>query len=225
MSAEEERLWSILRANSLDFNAWTALIEETEKVAEAHVLKENGNLLELVDTRIGSDCNIDEVLMDMINIALLRTMILSDKTRFMAQAVEGDECHFSSMASTEAAPRKNIYVLLQGNWTWEHAKLKARMQTLQRNLRYPPMASNFRYIQGMHLSLLINKKCDEDDYILTYQDKEGEWLIGGDIPWHYWCQLDEANISIAGVFPRRFKTGFREGTEAAPRKKVAAASA
>ncbi|TYH91527.1 hypothetical protein ES332_A13G122100v1 [Gossypium tomentosum] len=95
MSAEEERLWSILRANSLDFNAWTALIEETEKVAE-------------------------------------------------------------------------------GNWTWEHAKLKARMQTLQRNLRYPPMASNFRYIQGMHLSLLINKKCDEDDYILTYQDKEGE---------------------------------------------------
>ncbi|TYJ00899.1 hypothetical protein E1A91_A13G116900v1 [Gossypium mustelinum] len=91
------------------------------------------------------------------------------------------------------------------------------MQTLQRNLRYPPMASNFRYIQ--------DKKCDEDDYILTYQDKEGEWLIAGDIPWHYWFQLDEANISIAGVFPRRFKTGFREGTEAAPRKKVAAASA
>ncbi|KAG8491208.1 hypothetical protein CXB51_014353 [Gossypium anomalum] len=34
MSAEKERLWSILRANSLDFNAWTSLIEETEKVAE-----------------------------------------------------------------------------------------------------------------------------------------------------------------------------------------------
>ncbi|KAG8477807.1 hypothetical protein CXB51_027768 [Gossypium anomalum] len=34
MSGEEDRLWSILRANSLDFNAWTALIEETEKVAE-----------------------------------------------------------------------------------------------------------------------------------------------------------------------------------------------
>ncbi|KAK5824631.1 hypothetical protein PVK06_019412 [Gossypium arboreum] len=72
------------------------------------------------------------------------------------------------------------------------------------------------------------KKCDEDDYILTYQDKEGEWLIAGDIPW-------------------QFKTGFREGrkmlmslgsllsdfssiayfcscTEATPRKKVAAAS-
>ncbi|MBA0758055.1 hypothetical protein Gotri_021085, partial [Gossypium trilobum] len=39
MSAEEERLWSILRANSLDFNAWTALIEETEKVAENNILK------------------------------------------------------------------------------------------------------------------------------------------------------------------------------------------
>ncbi|KAG8489955.1 hypothetical protein CXB51_016110 [Gossypium anomalum] len=24
---------------------------------------------------------------------------------------------------------------------------------------------------------------NEDDYILTYQDKEGEWLIAGDIPW------------------------------------------
>nr|KJB10035.1 hypothetical protein B456_001G181500 [Gossypium raimondii] len=39
MSAEEERLWSILRANSLDFNAWTVLIEETEKVAENNILK------------------------------------------------------------------------------------------------------------------------------------------------------------------------------------------
>ncbi|MBA0594288.1 auxin-responsive protein IAA29 [Gossypium raimondii] len=28
-----------------------------------------------------------------------------------------------------------------------------------------------------------DKKCDEDDYILTYQDKEGDWLIAGDIPW------------------------------------------
>ena len=34
VSAEEDRLWNIVRANSLDFNAWTALIEETEKVAE-----------------------------------------------------------------------------------------------------------------------------------------------------------------------------------------------
>lgn len=33
LSAEEERLWSIVRANSLEFNAWTALIEETEKMA------------------------------------------------------------------------------------------------------------------------------------------------------------------------------------------------
>ncbi|KAI5315686.1 hypothetical protein L3X38_044862 [Prunus dulcis] len=39
MSAEEERLWNIVRADSLDFNAWTALIEETEKVAEDNILK------------------------------------------------------------------------------------------------------------------------------------------------------------------------------------------
>ncbi|GLU07813.1 hypothetical protein SLE2022_247590 [Rubroshorea leprosula] len=39
MSGEEERLWNIVRANSLDFNAWTALIEETEKVAESNILK------------------------------------------------------------------------------------------------------------------------------------------------------------------------------------------
>lgn len=34
LSAEEDRLWNIVRANSLDFNSWTSLIEETEKVAE-----------------------------------------------------------------------------------------------------------------------------------------------------------------------------------------------
>ena len=43
MSGEEDRFWSIVRANSLDFNAWTTLIEETEKVAEVceheHVLE------------------------------------------------------------------------------------------------------------------------------------------------------------------------------------------
>ncbi|WOL10648.1 pre-mRNA-processing factor 39 isoform X1 [Canna indica] len=38
-SAEEERLWHIVRANCLDFNAWTALIEETEKVAETDIIK------------------------------------------------------------------------------------------------------------------------------------------------------------------------------------------
>ncbi|XP_062079656.1 pre-mRNA-processing factor 39-1 isoform X2 [Humulus lupulus] len=39
MSTEEERLWNIVKANSLDFNAWTALIEETEKVTENNILK------------------------------------------------------------------------------------------------------------------------------------------------------------------------------------------
>ncbi|EEF35824.1 Pre-mRNA-processing protein prp39, putative [Ricinus communis] len=39
MSGEEERLWSILKANSLDFDAWTALIDETEKVAGDKILK------------------------------------------------------------------------------------------------------------------------------------------------------------------------------------------
>ncbi|KAM7268459.1 hypothetical protein ACFE04_010625 [Oxalis oulophora] len=39
VSSEEDRLWSIVRANSLDFNAWTTLIEETEKVAEDNIEK------------------------------------------------------------------------------------------------------------------------------------------------------------------------------------------
>ena len=34
LSAEEARLWSVVTANSLDFNSWIALIEETEKNAE-----------------------------------------------------------------------------------------------------------------------------------------------------------------------------------------------
>ncbi|XP_022874562.1 pre-mRNA-processing factor 39-like isoform X2 [Olea europaea var. sylvestris] len=37
--SEEQRLWSIVTANSLDFNAWTSLVEETERVSEASILK------------------------------------------------------------------------------------------------------------------------------------------------------------------------------------------
>lgn len=37
LSPEEERLWSIVNTNSLDFTAWTALIEETEKTAEVGI--------------------------------------------------------------------------------------------------------------------------------------------------------------------------------------------
>lgn len=39
LSAEEERLWSIVKANSLDFNAWTSLIEETEKASQDNIYK------------------------------------------------------------------------------------------------------------------------------------------------------------------------------------------
>ncbi|KAK6164416.1 hypothetical protein DH2020_001280 [Rehmannia glutinosa] len=39
LCAEEERLWSIVTTNSLDFDAWTALIEETERMSEGNILK------------------------------------------------------------------------------------------------------------------------------------------------------------------------------------------
>eukprot|EP01018_Ginkgo_biloba_P031200 Gb_23802 [translate_table: standard] len=39
ISTEEDRLWSIVRTNSADFNAWTLLIQETEKVAEDYLPK------------------------------------------------------------------------------------------------------------------------------------------------------------------------------------------
>ncbi|CAA3001589.1 pre-mRNA-processing factor 39-like isoform X1 [Olea europaea subsp. europaea] len=39
LTAEEQKLWSIVTANSLDFNAWTSLIEETERTSEANILK------------------------------------------------------------------------------------------------------------------------------------------------------------------------------------------
>jgi hypothetical protein len=38
LSAEEARLWNAVTANCLDFNAWTALIDETEKTAEVMFL-------------------------------------------------------------------------------------------------------------------------------------------------------------------------------------------
>ncbi|KAJ0792489.1 hypothetical protein HanOQP8_Chr01g0018611 [Helianthus annuus] len=40
LSPEEERLWSIVNANSSEFNAWTALIDETEKTAEVPCIVE-----------------------------------------------------------------------------------------------------------------------------------------------------------------------------------------
>ncbi|KAL0797329.1 hypothetical protein Bca101_052503 [Brassica carinata] len=39
LSPEEERLWSIVKANSSEFNAWTALIEETERIAQDNIAK------------------------------------------------------------------------------------------------------------------------------------------------------------------------------------------
>lgn len=39
VSAEEARLWSVVTADCLDFNAWTALIDETERIAESNILK------------------------------------------------------------------------------------------------------------------------------------------------------------------------------------------
>ncbi|KAG6434560.1 hypothetical protein SASPL_106198 [Salvia splendens] len=39
LSAEEERLWSIVTTNSLDFDAWTTLIDETERTSEGNISK------------------------------------------------------------------------------------------------------------------------------------------------------------------------------------------
>ncbi|XP_010457436.1 PREDICTED: pre-mRNA-processing factor 39 isoform X1 [Camelina sativa] len=39
LSPEEERLWNIVKANSLEFNAWTALIDETERIAQDNIAK------------------------------------------------------------------------------------------------------------------------------------------------------------------------------------------
>ncbi|XP_042003802.1 pre-mRNA-processing factor 39-like isoform X2 [Salvia splendens] len=39
LSAEEERLWSIVTTNSLDFDAWTTLIDETERKSEGNISK------------------------------------------------------------------------------------------------------------------------------------------------------------------------------------------
>ncbi|KAL5224413.1 hypothetical protein ABZP36_011052 [Zizania latifolia] len=39
LSAEEVRLWNAVTANCVDFNAWIALIDETERIAESNILK------------------------------------------------------------------------------------------------------------------------------------------------------------------------------------------
>lgn len=37
------------------------------------------------------------------------------------------------------------------------------------------------------LTFTADGKCNEDieSYTLTYQDKEGDWLLAGDVPWKY----------------------------------------
>jgi hypothetical protein len=44
LSAEEARLWNIVTANCLDFNAWTALIDETERNFEVRFVLVLANL-------------------------------------------------------------------------------------------------------------------------------------------------------------------------------------
>ncbi|XP_010523168.1 PREDICTED: pre-mRNA-processing factor 39-like [Tarenaya hassleriana] len=39
LPSEEERLWNIIRVNPQDFNAWTALLDETEKTSEDNIAK------------------------------------------------------------------------------------------------------------------------------------------------------------------------------------------
>ncbi len=34
-TTEEDRLWAIVKENAADFNAWTALIQETEKLVSS----------------------------------------------------------------------------------------------------------------------------------------------------------------------------------------------
>ncbi|TYJ12042.1 hypothetical protein E1A91_A11G321100v1 [Gossypium mustelinum] len=92
----------------------------------AHVLKENGTLLELVDTRIGSDCNIDEV-MAMINIALLCTNPTASARPLMSSVVsmlEGkaevqeyltDTSISSNQDDTDISQTKSM--LADGPWT------------------------------------------------------------------------------------------------------------
>ncbi|KAK8633352.1 hypothetical protein V6N13_014198 [Hibiscus sabdariffa] len=89
----------------------------------AHVLKEQGNLLDLVDARIGSDCNIDEV-MAMINAALLCTYPTASARPLMSSVVsmlEGNasveeffiDSTVSSSQKKDAEAMKKFYAKLE----------------------------------------------------------------------------------------------------------------
>ncbi|XP_021288262.1 probable leucine-rich repeat receptor-like serine/threonine-protein kinase At3g14840 [Herrania umbratica] len=89
----------------------------------AHILKEKGNLLDLVDPRIGSECNIEEV-MAMINVALLCTNLTAAARPSMSSVVsmlEGraaiSEFIDSSFSAKEmnAEAMKKLYLQLEQN--------------------------------------------------------------------------------------------------------------
>ncbi|TYJ42429.1 hypothetical protein E1A91_A03G088800v1 [Gossypium mustelinum] len=60
-----------------------------------------------------------------------------------------------------------------GNWTWEHAKLKARMETLQRNLRHYEGED----IQNLSLRELQNLEQQLDSALKRIRSKKNQLMV------------------------------------------------
>ncbi|KAL5990333.1 hypothetical protein ACLOJK_011231 [Asimina triloba] len=72
ISTEEDRLWSNVRANCLDFDSWTALIQETEKISEKHVARDKPTFLSIVDKN-------EAVLSMMVGLDIIKKIMIDPK--------------------------------------------------------------------------------------------------------------------------------------------------
>ncbi|KAK5846270.1 agamous-like MADS-box protein AP1 isoform X4 [Gossypium arboreum] len=100
-----------------------------------------------------------------------------------------------------------------GNWTWEHAKLKTRMETLQRNLRYPQwlqISNTFKnqlMVESISELQKKDKELQEQNNILAKKLKEKEKT---NVEQAHWQLNNNCQDSSSMLLPLNISSNGRE---------------
>ncbi|KAK8991704.1 hypothetical protein V6N11_062704 [Hibiscus sabdariffa] len=83
--------------------------------------------------------------------------------------------------------RRHHHKSAAGNGRSIYVKVKMEGVPIARKIDMRHYHSYQQLTNSLITMFTKNEKCDGDynaRYTLTYQDKEGDWLVAGDIPWH-----------------------------------------